>query len=205
MLFLFLFWFWLFNCGALGDCQSNFTASFAVWSNKVCQIGFSFLFLSFFHFPLFKSGKLLVTSYNWFVAFRCFRFSTVRYSFRNNYTKADFSTVGRHRFWLFIILFFLPLSEVCSVDCGTHGVCMGGACRCEEGWTGAGCDQRVCNPLCIKHGTCKDGKCQCHQGWNGEHCTIGERYECAREGMCVVHVCDSTSWSLHMCGHLANY
>lgn len=65
-------------------------------------------------------------------------------------------------------------SEVCSVDCGTHGVCMGGACRCEEGWTGAGCDQRVCNPLCIKHGTCKDGKCQCHQGWNGEHCTIGQ-------------------------------
>ncbi|XP_057705538.1 teneurin-2 isoform X7 [Corythoichthys intestinalis] len=62
--------------------------------------------------------------------------------------------------------------EVCSVDCGTHGVCMGGACRCEDGWTGAGCDQRVCNPLCIKHGTCKDGKCQCHQGWNGEHCTI---------------------------------
>ncbi|KAL0973834.1 hypothetical protein UPYG_G00211800 [Umbra pygmaea] len=62
--------------------------------------------------------------------------------------------------------------EVCSVDCGTHGVCMGGACRCEEGWTGAGCDQRVCNPLCVKHGTCKDGKCQCHQGWNGEHCTI---------------------------------
>lgn len=65
-------------------------------------------------------------------------------------------------------------SEVCSVDCGTHGVCMGGACRCEDGWTGAGCDQRVCNPLCIKHGTCKDGKCQCHQGWNGEHCTIGQ-------------------------------
>uniref|UniRef100_A0A665UGB0 Teneurin-2 n=1 Tax=Echeneis naucrates TaxID=173247 RepID=A0A665UGB0_ECHNA len=68
--------------------------------------------------------------------------------------------------------------EVCSVDCGTHGVCMGGACRCEEGWTGAGCDQRVCNPLCIKHGTCKDGKCQCHEGWNGEHCTIGEYNGC---------------------------
>ncbi|XP_071002454.1 teneurin-2-like, partial [Oncorhynchus clarkii lewisi] len=62
--------------------------------------------------------------------------------------------------------------EVCSVDCGTHGVCLGAACQCEEGWTGTGCDQRVCNPLCIKHGTCKDGKCQCHQGWNGEHCTI---------------------------------
>uniref|UniRef100_A0AAR2JX92 Teneurin-2 n=1 Tax=Pygocentrus nattereri TaxID=42514 RepID=A0AAR2JX92_PYGNA len=62
--------------------------------------------------------------------------------------------------------------EVCSVDCGTHGVCMGGSCRCEEGWTGEACDQRVCNPLCVKHGTCKDGKCECQQGWNGEHCTI---------------------------------
>uniref|UniRef100_A0A8B9RKL5 Teneurin-2 n=1 Tax=Astyanax mexicanus TaxID=7994 RepID=A0A8B9RKL5_ASTMX len=72
--------------------------------------------------------------------------------------------------------------EVCSVDCGTHGVCMGGSCRCEEGWTGEACDQRVCNPLCVKHGTCKDGKCECQQGWNGEHCTIGrvvaEAYGC---------------------------
>lgn len=64
-------------------------------------------------------------------------------------------------------------AEVCSVDCGTHGVCMGGSCRCEEGWTGEACDQRVCSPLCVKHGTCKDGKCECNQGWNGEHCTIG--------------------------------
>ncbi len=70
---------------------------------------------------------------------------------------------------------------------------MGGACRCEEGWTGAGCDQRVCNPLCIKHGTCKDGKCQCHQGWNGEHCTIGKRvFVCARGGVCLMCVCVST-------------
>ncbi|KAM6150468.1 teneurin-2 isoform 7-T7 [Erethizon dorsatum] len=65
--------------------------------------------------------------------------------------------------------------EVCSVDCGTHGVCIGGACRCEEGWTGAACDQRVCHPRCIEHGTCKDGKCECQEGWNGEHCTIGRQ------------------------------
>uniref|UniRef100_A0A6Q2Z4L4 Teneurin-2 n=1 Tax=Esox lucius TaxID=8010 RepID=A0A6Q2Z4L4_ESOLU len=64
-------------------------------------------------------------------------------------------------------------TEVCSSDCGAHGVCVGGVCRCEDGWTGAGCDQRVCNPLCVKHGTCRDGKCQCQQGWNGEHCTMG--------------------------------
>ncbi|XP_010404535.3 teneurin-2 isoform X1 [Corvus cornix cornix] len=65
--------------------------------------------------------------------------------------------------------------EVCSVDCGTHGVCIGGACRCEEGWTGAACDQRVCHPRCTEHGTCKDGKCECREGWNGEHCTIGRQ------------------------------
>uniref|UniRef100_A0A8C2HQ84 Teneurin-2 n=1 Tax=Cyprinus carpio TaxID=7962 RepID=A0A8C2HQ84_CYPCA len=77
--------------------------------------------------------------------------------------------------------------EVCSVDCGTHGVCMGGSCRCEEGWTGAACDQRVCNPLCVKHGTCKDGKCECEQGWNGEHCTIdGCPNRCNGNGQCLL-------------------
>uniref|UniRef100_A0A674BQX6 Teneurin-2 n=1 Tax=Salmo trutta TaxID=8032 RepID=A0A674BQX6_SALTR len=75
--------------------------------------------------------------------------------------------------------------EVCSSDCGAHGVCFGGVCRCDEGWTGAGCDQRVCNPLCVKHGTCRDGKCQCQQGWNGEHCTIdGCPGQCNRNGQC---------------------
>lgn len=63
--------------------------------------------------------------------------------------------------------------EICSVDCGSHGVCMGGTCRCEEGWTGPACNQRACHPRCAEHGTCKDGKCECSQGWNGEHCTIG--------------------------------
>uniref|UniRef100_A0A8C7I3M6 Teneurin-2 n=1 Tax=Oncorhynchus kisutch TaxID=8019 RepID=A0A8C7I3M6_ONCKI len=80
-------------------------------------------------------------------------------------------------------------TEVCSVDCGTHGVCLGAACQCEEGWTGTECDQRVCNPLCIKHGTCKDGKCQCHQGWNGEHCTIG-RWGEETCGTCCPNLCN---------------
>lgn len=76
----------------------------------------------------------------------------------------------------FFSLAWIPLSgntEICSVDCGTHGVCMGGTCRCEEGWTGPACNQRACHPRCAEHGTCKDGKCECSQGWNGEHCTIG--------------------------------
>ncbi|XP_049504860.1 teneurin-2, partial [Panthera uncia] len=77
--------------------------------------------------------------------------------------------------------------KVCSVDCGTHGVCIGGACRCEEGWTGAACDQRVCHPRCIEHGTCKDGKCECREGWNGEHCTIdGCPDLCNGNGRCTL-------------------
>lgn len=59
-------------------------------------------------------------------------------------------------------------------DCGPHGSCIGGACHCEEGWTGPECEQRDCHPRCIDHGVCREGKCDCHQGWTGEHCTIGE-------------------------------
>lgn len=78
---------------------------------------------------------------------------------------------------LLINSFFLPLfvfAEVCAVDCGSHGVCIGGSCRCEEGWTGSVCDLKACHPRCTEHGTCKDGKCECHQGWTGEHCTVGK-------------------------------
>lgn len=68
----------------------------------------------------------------------------------------------------------LCLTELCAADCGGHGICVAGSCRCDEGWVGAGCDQRACHPRCSEHGTCKDGKCECSPGWNGEHCTIGK-------------------------------
>jgi len=64
------------------------------------------------------------------------------------------------------------------VECGSHGVCYGGACRCEEGWTGPVCGQKACHPLCSKNGVCKEGKCECDQGWTGEHCNIGEWITC---------------------------
>ncbi|XP_065143605.1 teneurin-2 isoform X2 [Paramisgurnus dabryanus] len=78
-------------------------------------------------------------------------------------------------------------TEVCSSDCGSHGLCVGGVCHCEEGWTGPSCDQRLCSPQCVKHGTCRDGKCQCEQGWNGEHCTIdGCPGLCNGNGQCIM-------------------
>ncbi|XP_014386883.1 PREDICTED: teneurin-3 [Myotis brandtii] len=83
-------------------------------------------------------------------------------------------------------------NEICSVDCGSHGVCMGGTCRCEEGWTGPACNQRACHPRCAEHGTCKDGKCECSQGWNGEHCTIeGCPGLCNSNGRCTL---DQNGW-----------
>lgn len=67
----------------------------------------------------------------------------------------------------------LSPTEICAADCGGHGICVSGTCRCDDGWMGTGCDQRACHPRCNEHGTCKDGKCECSPGWNGEHCTIG--------------------------------
>ncbi|KAJ3591184.1 hypothetical protein NHX12_009131, partial [Muraenolepis orangiensis] len=60
-------------------------------------------------------------------------------------------------------------------------------CRCEEGWGGAGCDQRACHPRCSEHGTCRDGRCECSPGWNGEHCTIeGCPGLCSGNGRCTL-------------------
>uniref|UniRef100_A0A8C5A5Z0 Teneurin transmembrane protein 3 n=1 Tax=Gadus morhua TaxID=8049 RepID=A0A8C5A5Z0_GADMO len=82
--------------------------------------------------------------------------------------------------------------EVCTVDCGSRGVCYGGQCRCEEGWTGTVCDQKACHPLCTKNGICKDGKCECDQGWTGEHCNIeGCPGLCNNNGRCTL---EASGW-----------
>lgn len=64
------------------------------------------------------------------------------------------------------------VSEMCTTDCSPHGVCVGGVCRCAEGWSGTRCEQELCQ--CGEHGVCRKGKCECHQGWTGENCNIGE-------------------------------
>lgn len=89
----------------------------------------------------------------------------------------------------FLSAFFsmsLSPTEICAADCGGHGICVSGTCRCDDGWMGTGCDQRACHPRCNEHGTCKDGKCECSPGWNGEHCTIGKmgRVWCGCWAMC---------------------
>ncbi|NXK66126.1 TEN1 protein, partial [Sylvietta virens] len=65
-------------------------------------------------------------------------------------------------------------AELCTLDCGSHGVCSRGICQCEEGWVGPTCEERTCPAPCAQHGHCRDGRCECSPGWEGDHCTIGE-------------------------------
>lgn len=86
-------------------------------------------------------------------------------------------------------MFFELSTELCTMECGSHGVCSRGICQCEEGWVGPTCEERSCHSHCAEHGQCKDGKCECSPGWEGDHCTIGKYH----------HILDNninwTNWS----------
>uniref|UniRef100_A0A5S6QLT2 EGF-like domain-containing protein n=1 Tax=Trichuris muris TaxID=70415 RepID=A0A5S6QLT2_TRIMR len=76
-------------------------------------------------------------------------------------------------------------NRICSLDCGSHGSCIGSGCRCEPGWTGAFCNQIACLPGCNDHGQCKNGSCECNTGWNGLNCHIaGCPENCSNHGSC---------------------
>ncbi|XP_061378943.1 teneurin-m isoform X3 [Danaus plexippus] len=77
--------------------------------------------------------------------------------------------------------------EVCDLDCGPHGRCVGEACVCDQGWTGEYCTSKLCDTRCSDHGQCKNGTCLCVSGWNGRHCTLeGCPRGCAGHGQCRV-------------------
>uniref|UniRef100_A0A6I8PA01 Teneurin-1 n=1 Tax=Ornithorhynchus anatinus TaxID=9258 RepID=A0A6I8PA01_ORNAN len=83
-------------------------------------------------------------------------------------------------------------TELCTMDCGNHGVCSRGLCQCEEGWVGPTCEERTCHSHCAEHGQCKDGKCECSPGWEGDHCTIdGCPGLCFGNGRCTL---DQNGW-----------
>ncbi|XP_026326589.1 teneurin-m isoform X4 [Hyposmocoma kahamanoa] len=77
--------------------------------------------------------------------------------------------------------------EVCDLDCGVHGRCVGESCVCDPGWSGEFCTSKLCDARCSDHGQCKNGTCLCVSGWNGRHCTLeGCPRGCAGHGQCRV-------------------
>lgn len=84
------------------------------------------------------------------------------------------------------VTFYLYL-ELCDLNCGAHGKCVGETCTCDSGWGGEFCNTKLCDARCNEHGQCKNGTCLCVTGWNGKHCTIeGCPASCSNHGQCRV-------------------
>ncbi|KAG8243621.1 Teneurin-2, variant 2, partial [Homalodisca vitripennis] len=78
--------------------------------------------------------------------------------------------------------------ELCDLDCGLHGHCVGDSCMCNPGWSGEYCNLKQCDQRCNDHGQCKNGTCLCVTGWNGKHCTQeGCPNSCSGHGQCRVN------------------
>ncbi|XP_035708479.1 teneurin-m isoform X4 [Folsomia candida] len=79
--------------------------------------------------------------------------------------------------------------ELCDINCGPNGVCIGTGCKCSEGWAGPLCNQRLCDKRCAEHGQCKNGICLCVSGYNGKHCTLeGCPNSCSGHGQCKANM-----------------
>ncbi|XP_073990852.1 teneurin transmembrane protein Ten-m isoform X9 [Rhodnius prolixus] len=99
--------------------------------------------------------------------------------------------------------------ELCDLDCGLHGHCVGDSCTCVNGWAGEFCNEKQCDQRCNDHGQCKNGTCLCVTGWNGKHCTQeGCPHGCSGHGECRVNQdslweCRCTEgWDGHDCSVL---
>ncbi|XP_065176918.1 adhesive plaque matrix protein 2-like [Sycon ciliatum] len=55
-----------------------------------------------------------------------------------------------------------------------YGFCDGGRCRCEPGYKGRTCSERIatvsCYGGCANGGTCRYGSCSCRPGFSGSSC-----------------------------------
>mmetsp|Transcript_81293 Transcript_81293/g.206470 ORF Transcript_81293/g.206470 Transcript_81293/m.206470 type:complete len:476 (-) Transcript_81293:108-1535(-) len=60
---------------------------------------------------------------------------------------------------------------LCSEDCNSRGLCIGGGCVCDAGFLGATCERRRCPSDCSGRGYCFDGRCQCSGVFGGKDCS----------------------------------
>eukprot|EP00941_MAST-03F_sp_MAST-3F-sp1_P004903 g4903.t1 len=78
------------------------------------------------------------------------------------------------------------VAKGCRISCGENGTCVSGECKCDDGWGGKYCTEKVCPSSCEEngHGKChvqngkSTGLCVCDKGWHGESC---EKKSCASE------------------------
>eukprot|EP01052_Picozoa_sp_SAG31_P039843 SAG31_NODE_5615_length_2423_cov_2.452668_1_plen_558_part_00 len=67
-----------------------------------------------------------------------------------------------------------PPDPCFGVECGEHGHCDDGTCRCEQGYSGRSCD--VFDPCfgvdCGGHGHCVGGSCVCEDNYTGASCEV---------------------------------
>ena len=75
------------------------------------------------------------------------------------------------------MIFGLNIGCACKEtnNCGKHGSCISGMCHCDNGYSGAMCDEVIdpCATIdCGEHGECVEGVCRCSERYSGPTCQI---------------------------------
>ncbi|VDN01394.1 unnamed protein product [Thelazia callipaeda] len=74
--------------------------------------------------------------------------------------------------------------------CNNHGLCVGGQCICESGWTDPFCSSALCDELndCSGSGNCiRPQVCECFHGYKGDDCSICLGPHCHSCNVVCVH------------------
>ncbi len=75
---------------------------------------------------------------------------------------------------ILLLFVFTACKDECKKVTCVNGACVDGNCLCNDGWTGATCDQRdACYQRSCGNGYCADGSCVCDPYYEGNSCSIG--------------------------------
>ena len=89
----------------------------------------------------------------------------------------------------------------CPLNCSGRGICAGGSCICDRGFSRVDCATAEplldCPGNCTSRGTCVNGTCICDFGWAGDDCAFRKQPEnvefcpsnCSSYGVCMNGTC----------------